>query len=275
MFCKNCGTPMRKNERFCRNCGAIADKNEESKTGTPYKSFLHLMVKYNSILIILLEIVTFIAGLIYIEMDHKKPILLYILILSGIFFTSVCLYYAVKNKSHETYLCPKCGETTHHNRYHVCDKCHMDIGSNMIFSLLCFLASFCMLMFGYQIVYSIIHAYYYNQICGPAIALIMGFAIITPIYMYPAKLARRTEHTAARGIFWLNIFFGATFIMWIVLMIWASSGKGTQKTVVVQQSIAPQKSVNDSFDELKKLKDMGMISEEEFEEKRKEIIQRI
>ena len=41
------------------------------------------------------------------------------------------------------------------------------------------------------------------------------------------------------------------------------------------QDLHPQKSVEDSFAELKRLHDMGMITDEEFEEKRKELVGRI
>ena len=47
------------------------------------------------------------------------------------------------------------------------------------------------------------------------------------------------------------------------------------KDAIINQNIVIPKTAQDSFEELKRLKDMGMITEDEFEAKRKELLTRI
>lgn len=106
------------------------------------------------------------------------------------------------------------------------------------------------------------------------LSVIALLGILFPLYMIPTKAARKNTHEQTTVIVWLNGILGCTVILWIVLLIWGSSGNGNAKTVVIQQTPI-QPTAGNSFEELKKLKDMGMITDEEFEEKRKELLKRI
>ena len=191
------------------------------------------------------------------------------------------------NHEKTDHYCPKCGHITKHNKYDVCSGCQLDIMSSTIFRLVCFsLAFLCSLVVSFLSVkytewnYQVYEAEFNLSI---VIIVLISLTLLYPIYMYPAKIARRTEHPTATAIFWLNLFLGATLIFWIVLLIWASNGGnyGTKEVYIQNPTPAavppptPTKSVEDSFAELKRLHEAGMLSDEEFEEKRKELMSRI
>jgi hypothetical protein len=103
----------------------------------------------------------------------------------------------------------------------------------------------------------------------PQLLPILIIALLFPIYMYPTKVARRTEHEQTSAIAWLNFLFGGTIILWLVLLVWANSSKPSQPQPVA----TPQESsLTDKLQELQKLKDQGILTEEEFEAKKKQIL---
>lgn len=104
------------------------------------------------------------------------------------------------------------------------------------------------------------------------IGLIFGGGIFslfyTYIYFLPYLIANKKEHLQKRAIYILNIFAGWTIVAWIVALIWANTEQ--KKTVVINQT-APQSNA----DELKKYKDLldaGIITQEEFEIKKKQLL---
>lgn len=261
MFCEKCGTNVPEGTN-CPKCGHTqGNVILTGNGGKAEKDWLQMLIKYHKFIIAALTLAmisgtAIIRDPIYWNFFHFNTY--YLARFANILGFAVCIVviaFAFKSKSRIDYQCPKCGKITHHNKHNICTECNFDCESNIYLSLLYFLVSF-------------IYPNFF------VILVLFVFVLLTPIYMYPAKLARRTEHSAATAIFWLNIFLGGTLIMWIVLLIWGSSGKGNAKTVVIQQA-PTQPTVGNSFEELQKLKDMGMISAEEFDEKRKELLKRI
>ena len=103
--------------------------------------------------------------------------------------------------------------------------------------------------------------------CAIALVSTIIMLLLFPIYMYPTKVARKTEHDQTTAITWLNFFFAETLIMWIILLIWANSGKKQVPQVVVKED-----SLTDKLQEIQKLKEQGLLTEEEFETKKKQIL---
>ncbi len=89
-----------------------------------------------------------------------------------------------------------------------------------------------------------------------------------PLYMYPTKVARTNGHNQAIVITWINAIFGVTLIFWLAMLIWANQGGNTKKAI-------GETSLKDKLSELQKLKDENLIAQEEFDAKRKEIIDRM
>lgn len=102
-----------------------------------------------------------------------------------------------------------------------------------------------------------------------AIAMIIMFiipGIITQcLYFLPYLIANGKGHMQETAIFILNLFAGWTIVAWIIALVWAF----TQKTIV-----PPQKTLSnaDEIAKFKNLLDSGVINEEEFENKKQELL---
>ena len=203
------------------------------------------------------------------------------------FFTLLTYFRYTANKQNERHYCRKCKGVTRHNHFGVCTNCYYDegamFGPNMIFSIVIIVSGIVCVQDGSVAAYIVMMVSYL-------------FALLYKLYMYPARLARRTEQAAAAAIYWLNLLFGWTGILWLVLLIWGSTGRGFGKsntnidinvtgmpvtaTPTPTPNYAPappvpEKSMTDSFEELKRLHEMGMLTDDEFEEKRKEFVSRL
>lgn len=98
------------------------------------------------------------------------------------------------------------------------------------------------------------------------IALLFILGIITQcLYFLPYMIANSKGHTQETAIFVLNLFAGWTIIAWIIALIWAFTNK--EKVI-----IAPKSSSVDEIRKLKELLDMGAITTEEFEIKKRELL---
>ncbi|MBO5448316.1 MAG: superinfection immunity protein [Ruminococcus sp.] len=103
----------------------------------------------------------------------------------------------------------------------------------------------------------------------------LGFAILFILYMYPTKVARRNSHEQTTPIAWLNAIFGCTIIGWIAMLIWANSGKSSKTPTIVQVAGETNQTAADKIKDLKSLLDQNIISQEEFETKRKELLDKM
>ncbi len=94
------------------------------------------------------------------------------------------------------------------------------------------------------------------------------FSCLT-IYLYflPYFIAVKNEHLQERAIYILNFFAGWTIIAWIIALIWANTSP-KEKIIIEQKS-------ESNADELKKYKellDSGIITQEEFDAKKKQLL---
>jgi Superinfection immunity protein len=104
--------------------------------------------------------------------------------------------------------------------------------------------------------------------------------ILAIIYMIPTGIAVFGKHPAAVGIAALNITLGWTGIVWIVVFIWACIKPRKSIEVIPQYlpaappPIPTRPRLETSLEELHKLKEKSLITEEEFQERRKQLLAR-
>jgi hypothetical protein len=91
--------------------------------------------------------------------------------------------------------------------------------------------------------------------------VIVGFLI----YFLPSLVGHKRQN--ANAIFILNLFLGWTLLGWIVALVWAVTNE--QKT---EASARPPHSTADEISKLADLKTKGLISEAEFESKKKKLL---
>jgi len=97
----------------------------------------------------------------------------------------------------------------------------------------------------------------------------MGFlylAIILCIYFLPAINAYSKKKRNAGAVLTLNFFLGWTLIGWVIAMVWSAT-EDDEKIVITKHSSA------DELEKLAELKTKGVISEEEFQAKKKKILE--
>jgi hypothetical protein len=87
------------------------------------------------------------------------------------------------------------------------------------------------------------------------------------IYFLPALIAQHRHKRNLGAIVVFNLFLGWTLVGWVVALVWATA-KDQDKTTVIRAS-------HSDADELAKLADLkskGVISEAEFETKKKKLL---
>ena len=100
---------------------------------------------------------------------------------------------------------------------------------------------------------------------------VAAIGLLFSLYMYPSKIARKKEHDQTAVIVWLNALLGWTVIGWIVMLIW---GNSAQKSTSANEGVL----VSDETEKLLKLKtlaEQGAITQEEYEQKRKELLSKM
>lgn len=99
------------------------------------------------------------------------------------------------------------------------------------------------------------------------LSLIISAPLIS-LYFLPYLIARKKEHRQTRAIYILTIFTGWTIIAWIIALVWAHTIP-TEKTYI-HQDIA-QSNASEIL-KYKELYDSGIITEKEYEAKKKQLL---
>lgn len=87
------------------------------------------------------------------------------------------------------------------------------------------------------------------------------------LYFLPTIGAVMEKKKNATAIFAVNLFFGWTLIGWVVALVWALTKEDKKETTPVQT-----KSDADELKKLADLKEKGVISEDEFNAKKKQVL---
>ena len=100
------------------------------------------------------------------------------------------------------------------------------------------------------------------------ILLILGLLF----YFIPALVAQNNNHSQTGAIFALNLFLGWTLLGWVIALVWAciKSEEKEVKTVITEVN----NSIADEIKKLAELKEQGILSEEEFNTKKTQILKK-
>lgn len=100
------------------------------------------------------------------------------------------------------------------------------------------------------------------------IALILPGILTQCLYFTPYLIANSKNHPQETAIFVLNLFAGWTIIAWIIALVWACTS--AKEKVVIQR--ATQISKADELGKYKTLLDSGVITQEEFDAQKKQLL---
>lgn len=98
------------------------------------------------------------------------------------------------------------------------------------------------------------------------------FVVIVPfvvfaLYFLPTIIAKTRHKGNADAILLLNFFLGWTLIGWVVALVWATT-KDAEKTTPI-----PKQSAADEIEKLAALKAQGVLTEAEFQAKKKKVLE--
>ena len=101
--------------------------------------------------------------------------------------------------------------------------------------------------------------------------LLLGLIVLSVLVIcfIPAIIAISTKHPQAVAIVVLNFFLGWTLIGWVIALVWACTKPETPKVIV---STPEQNNSMKEIEKLAELKEKGIISQEEFEKKKSQIL---
>jgi hypothetical protein len=102
---------------------------------------------------------------------------------------------------------------------------------------------------------------------GGSMGELIILATFLAFYFLPTIVASQRDHTSTGAIFLLNFLLGWTFLGWIAALIWSF----TNPSAVVIGDYA-KRSVADEIEKLAKLRDKGILTENEFNEKKQQIL---
>ncbi len=92
--------------------------------------------------------------------------------------------------------------------------------------------------------------------------------ILLVVYFVPTVVASGRSHQSATAIFCLNLLLGWTLLGWVIAFVWSF----TNPTQVVVRN-KPVKSTADEIQKLANLKEQGILTEDEFNKKKRQILE--
>lgn len=100
------------------------------------------------------------------------------------------------------------------------------------------------------------------------ILLVLGLLF----YFIPALVAQNNNHPQTVAIFALNLVLGWTLLGWIAALVWAciKSEEKEIKTVINEVNT----SVADEIKKLAELKEAGILTDDEFQARKKQILEK-
>lgn len=101
---------------------------------------------------------------------------------------------------------------------------------------------------------------------GGLVGVMLFSLICSCIYLLPSIVALAKRNHRTRVIL-LNIFLGWFIVIWILCLVWAFK-RDTEVPAILTAQISPA----DELKKYKELLDSGVISEEEFEEKKAQLL---
>ena len=102
-------------------------------------------------------------------------------------------------------------------------------------------------------------------------AILVVFVIGLLIYFLPSVIASSREHHNSVALFFANLLTGWTVIGWVVCLVWSLTNKSEEKTII-NNNRNEDFSVAEELEKLVKLKDAGVLSEDEFISQKNKIL---
>lgn len=96
---------------------------------------------------------------------------------------------------------------------------------------------------------------------------ILLIPLLIALYSLPTIIAFKKGHSSAIAIATLNFFLGLSFLGWVISLVWALSN--SNKTIITYHT---KENHYKGLETIAKLKDKGILSEEEFFNLKKEIL---
>lgn len=100
------------------------------------------------------------------------------------------------------------------------------------------------------------------------ILFLIGFIFVAFIYFLPVYIASKKDHPNFGVILLITVLFGWTLLGWLVCMIWACIDTNNNETNNMNGS-----NKYEDLEKLQKLKENGVISENEFESEKLKLLQ--
>ena len=98
------------------------------------------------------------------------------------------------------------------------------------------------------------------------IILFLTFSICLGLYFLPALVAEARKHPQKASITCLNLFLGWTLLGWVIAIVWAFGNSNTTNNISNEYSATKQ------IEALAALKEKGIITEEEFNKKKAQLL---
>ena len=102
---------------------------------------------------------------------------------------------------------------------------------------------------------------------GIILGILLPFLYFLPSFVV-AKKRSRSE------IFVFNFFLGWTIVCWVIALVWACCEEPELNIKIKDENKTQQLNQYDELERLANLKDKGIISEDEFNKKKKDILER-
>ena len=96
-------------------------------------------------------------------------------------------------------------------------------------------------------------------------------------YFLPAFIASSRGHHNSGALFVANLLTGWTFIGWVVCLVWSLTNQKEDKVITInndnsEETPSSEPSVADELNKLLKLKEDGVLTEEEFQTEKQKIL---
>jgi len=95
--------------------------------------------------------------------------------------------------------------------------------------------------------------------------------LLAAIYFLPSIVAVYKEHSSAGAVAALNLFLGWSLLGWIIAIVWALSDP--TKTIAKKMDTMHRLERGAILRELALLRDQGVLSDEEFTERKREVME--
>ena len=108
-----------------------------------------------------------------------------------------------------------------------------------------------------------------------AILVFLGLVLIVLgiiFYFIPALVAQNNNHAQTGAIFALNLFLGWTLLGWVIALVWACMKSEPKHPETVINEI--NNSAADEIKKLAELKEQGILTDEEFNARKKQILEK-